>query len=109
MPAVLQRRGEARMQSLIELNRSTVGRKAVAAASGLLLWGWVVLHVAGNLTVFRGAAVSDRYAAALRDAPAALWAVRVGLLLAVAAHVVAVTSLARSGLAARPRRRAHAR
>ena len=91
------------MHALAELWRSTVGRKALAAVSGLLLSGWVAVHVAGNLTLFRGAAVTDGYAATLRAAPAALWAVRVGLAVAIAVHVAAVASLARAGLLARPR------
>jgi succinate dehydrogenase / fumarate reductase cytochrome b subunit len=91
------------MRVLVELWRSTVGRKALAAASGLVLSGWVVLHVAGNLTLFRGAAVSDGYAATLHGMPAALWAARLGLVVAVAVHVATVTSLARAGRSARPR------
>ena len=39
--------------------RSTVGKKALVAASGLALCLWVILHVAGNLTVFSGAAAAD--------------------------------------------------
>ncbi len=94
------------MQTLVEIWRSTVGRKALAAISGLVLSGWIVLHVGGNLTVFRGPTVTDGYAAILRGAPVALWAVRVGLVVAALVHVSAVTSLTRTGLAARPRYRA---
>jgi succinate dehydrogenase / fumarate reductase cytochrome b subunit len=47
------------MNTLLRLWRSTVGRKALVAASGLLLWLWVVLHVAGNLTVFSGPEAAD--------------------------------------------------
>jgi succinate dehydrogenase / fumarate reductase cytochrome b subunit len=83
--------------------RSTVVRKALVAVSGLALWAWVVLHVAGNLTLFSGPAAADGYAAALRRAPAALWAARVGLATALVVHVAGVASLARVGRAARPR------
>ena len=72
------------MDTLLGLWRSTVGRKALVAASGLLLWLWVVLHVAGNLTVFSGPEAADGYAAALRRIPLALWAVRPGLAAAAA-------------------------
>lgn len=89
-----------------ELWRSTVGRKALAAASGLLLSGWVVLHVVGNLTLFRGAAVTDGYAATLRSVPGALWAVRLGLVVAAVVHVATVTSLTRAAVGARPRHQA---
>jgi succinate dehydrogenase / fumarate reductase cytochrome b subunit len=91
------------MHTFAELWRSTVGRKALAAVSGLLLSGWIVLHVGGNLTLFRGPTVTDGYAATLHEAPVALWAVRLGLVVAAVVHVTAVASLARAGLAARPR------
>lgn len=86
--------------------RSTVGRKALVAASGLLLCLWVVLHVAGNLTVFSGPAAADGYAASLRRAPVALWAVRVGLVVAAVVHIAGVVSLTRADRAARPRHQA---
>src|SRR5689334_16079636 len=87
--------------------RSTVVRKALVAVSGLALWTWIVLHVAGNLTLFSGPGVADGYAAALRRAPAWLWAARVGLGAAMITHVAGVVSLARTGRAARPRHEPH--
>src|SRR5258705_12798250 len=90
------------MDTLARLWRSTVGRKALVAASGLLLWLWVVLHVAGNLTLFSGPAAADGYAATLRRTPGALWAVRVGLGVAAVVHVAGGVSLARAGRAAPP-------
>ena len=91
------------MGAVVEACRSTVGRKAVVAVTGLMLWTWVVLHVAGNLTVFSGPAVADGYAAALRQAPAALWAARAVLAVAAVAHIAGVVSLARMARRARPR------
>jgi len=88
---------------------STVGRKAVVAVSGLVLWAWVTAHLLGNLTLFSGPESADGYAAALRRMPAALWAVRAGLLAAAVAHVAGVLSLARAGRAARPRHATAAR
>lgn len=96
------------MRALVELWRSTVGRKALVAVSGLLLWIWVILHVAGNLTLFSGPGAADGYAAALQRAPAWLWAVRCSLAAAAVVHVVGVASLARASRAARPRHELHA-
>lgn len=87
--------------------RSTVGKKALVAASGLVLCLWVIAHVAGNLTVFSGAAAADGYAASLRRVQGALWAVRIGLALAAAVHVAGVVALTRADRAARPRHEAH--
>lgn len=89
--------------------RSTVGRKALVAASGLVLWAWVLAHLLGNLTLFSGPEAADGYAAALRRVPGALWAVRAILVAATFAHVTGVVSLARAGRAARPRHAAAAR
>ena len=86
--------------------RSTVGKKALVAASGLILCLWVILHVAGNLTVFSGPQAADGYAASLRRVPAALWAVRIGFVVAAAVHVAGVVSLTRADRAARPRHQA---
>jgi succinate dehydrogenase / fumarate reductase cytochrome b subunit len=83
--------------------RSTVGRKALVAVSGLALWLWVVLHVTGNLTLFSGPAVADGYAATLRRAPVWLWVARCSLVAATVVHVAGVASLARASRAARPR------
>jgi len=91
------------VSALIDLWRSTVGTKALVAVSGLLLSVWVVLHVAGNLTMFSGPAVADGYAAALRRTPATLWAARVGLAAAAVVHVAGIASLARASRRARPR------
>lgn len=96
------------MRMLVELWRSTVGRKALVAVSGLLLWIWVVLHVVGNLTMFSGAATADGYAASLQRTPAWLWAARGGLAAAAVVHVAGVASLARASRMARPRHEAHA-
>ena len=80
-----------------------MGTKAVVAVSGLLLWVWVTLHVAGNLTIFSGPAVADSYAAALQRAPGWLWAARVGLAAAALAHVAGIAALMRASRRARPR------
>ena len=96
------------MHTALQLWRSTVGRKALVAVSGLLLWIWVTLHVAGNLTMFSGPAVADAYAASLQRAPALLWMARVGLAAALAVHVAGIASLARASRRARPRHAARA-
>jgi succinate dehydrogenase / fumarate reductase, cytochrome b subunit len=91
------------MRVLITLWESTVGRKALVAISGLMLWIWVMLHVAGNLTLFSGPAVADGYAATLRHTPTWLWAARSLLAVAALVHIVATVSLARRSRRARPR------
>src|SRR5207245_9204158 len=91
------------MRVLVELWRSTVGRKALVALSGLLLGMWVVLHLLGNLTVFSGAATADRYAAALQQIPAWLWMARAGLAVAAVVHGAGGVALTRANQARRAR------
>ena len=52
---------------------STVGRKAVMAVSGIILVGFVIGHVLGNLLVFKGPAAMNEYAAFLKGNAALLW------------------------------------
>ena len=72
---------------------SFVGRKAIMAGTGLVLFAYVVGHMVGNLQAFAGAARLDRYAEQLREFPILLWSVRVVLLVAFAVHVVAGVDL----------------
>lgn len=90
------------MQGLRPLLASTIGRKVVMAATGALLFGFLIAHLAGNLQVFIGPTKLDEYGAALRRLPALLWAMRLGLLAAALGHVWAAASLTLTNRAARP-------
>ena len=83
---------------------STVGRKAVMAASGIVLFGFVFVHMVGNLQIFLGPAALNGYGALLRHAfhGAGLWIARLTLLGAAAAHTWAAASLTIENRAARP-------
>jgi succinate dehydrogenase / fumarate reductase cytochrome b subunit len=72
------------------------------AATGVILSGFVLGHMAGNLTAFSGAAALDGYGAALRKFPALLWATRLGLLASVLLHIWAYWMLSRKSWGARP-------
>ena len=82
--------------------RSSIGKKVVMAASGAVLFGFVVAHMAGNLQVYLGRTAINTYALSLRHVPALLWAARLGLLAAVTAHVASAYSLTRISQEARP-------
>ncbi len=83
--------------------RSSVGKKALTSLSGILFFGWICLHVLGNLTAFFGAAAMNGYAASLRHAAPLLWLSRLVLFAAVTLHVVSSLSLAKIAHSARPR------
>jgi succinate dehydrogenase / fumarate reductase, cytochrome b subunit len=83
---------------------STLARKVVMAVTGLILVGFVVGHMLGNLQVYLGPEAMNHYAETLRELlhGAGLWVVRGGLLLAVALHIWAATSLTLDSRNARP-------
>jgi succinate dehydrogenase / fumarate reductase cytochrome b subunit len=82
--------------------RSSLGSKYVMAITGLLLIGFVIAHMAGNLLVFAGPDALNAYAHALKDKPALLWTARIGLLLVFVVHVVLGIRLTLQNRAARP-------
>ncbi|QES02839.1 succinate dehydrogenase [Streptomyces venezuelae ATCC 10712] len=95
---------------------STLGKKTVMAVSGLIMLGYLVAHVAGNLKVFFGPEEFNAYGHWLRvmGAPVlhhhwALWIVRIVLLAAVAAHAVSAYQLSRRDVKARPTAYVHRR
>jgi succinate dehydrogenase / fumarate reductase cytochrome b subunit len=83
---------------------TTIGKKVVMAVSGVVLFGFVIGHMLGNLQVYLGPTAFNEYAHFLRQTPSLLWGTRTVLLLAVGAHVWAAFSLARLNVGARPRR-----
>jgi succinate dehydrogenase / fumarate reductase cytochrome b subunit len=82
--------------------RSTLGRKVVMAVTGVVLVGFLVFHVSGNLLMFSGSKAMNAYAAFLKGSAAVLWTVRVVLLVALVLHVHAAWSLTMQNRAARP-------
>jgi succinate dehydrogenase / fumarate reductase, cytochrome b subunit len=90
------------MNSVRAFAGSTLGRKAVMAITGLILVGFVIGHLLGNLLVFRGPEAMNSYAAMLKGNAVLLWGVRSVVFLAAVAHVWAATSLTLAQRAARP-------
>ena len=82
--------------------RSTIGKKVVMAVTGVIMIGFVIGHVSGNLLVFRGAETFNRYAALLKGLGGLLWAARLGLLVALVLHFTAAYQLTLAARAARP-------
>lgn len=82
--------------------RTTVGKKAVMAVTGVVLFGFVLGHMAGNLQFFLGREVMNTYAEKLHALGPLLWAVRLALLAAVALHISAAAQLWALQRTARP-------
>ena len=83
---------------------STIGRKIVMAVTGLILFGFVLAHLVGNLQLYLGAAAINAYGVFLRQVlhGAGLWIARAGLLVAVVLHIWSAASLTLTSRAARP-------
>ena len=91
------------MGRLLRFWRSTIGKKVVMAATGIVGIGFLAAHVAGNLLVFRGAAAFNGYSAFLHGPLAELlWPMRGVLLAALLLHVLAAYQLMRLSQAGRP-------
>ncbi len=93
-----------------EITASAVGKKAMMAVSGIVLFGYVLLHMLGNLKLYEGPQKLNDYAGFLREVGSPLvppegllWVVRAVLLAALVLHVWAAWSLTRMSRAARPR------
>ena len=91
------------------LYRSSLGKKAVMAVTGIVLWGFVLGHMLGNLKLIFGETSFNEYAEWLRvvGVPALphsgiLWGVRIVLLACLALHVHAAWSLTVMNRRARP-------
>jgi len=87
---------------LLAFYGTTVGKKVVMGVTGLIGALFVLGHMAGNLQVFEGPGVFNRYSQLLRTSMELLWAVRIILILAVIFHVVAAYQLARISQKSRP-------
>lgn len=72
---------------------SSIGRKILMALTGLVLIGFVVGHLVGNLQVFSHPDKLNGYAHFLQSLGPALWFARIGLLVCVVIHIWAATVL----------------
>ncbi len=79
---------------MIKFWQSTVGKKAIAALTGLLLCGFVVVHLLGNLLIYFGPEVFNGYAHALQSRSGLVWSGRVLLIALLLGHLVTVIQLA---------------
>ncbi|MEP7028155.1 MAG: succinate dehydrogenase cytochrome b subunit [Candidatus Eisenbacteria bacterium] len=83
---------------------STIGQKVVMAVTGLVLVGFVFVHLAGNLLLYQGPEAINAYGRELRELlhGSAIWIARATLLAAVVLHVWSATALTLKNRAARP-------
>ncbi len=82
--------------------QSTNGKKVVMAVTGVMMFGFVVGHMLGNLQMFEAPEHINAYGHFLHNLGELLWIERGILLLAIALHIIATVQLALRSKAARP-------
>jgi succinate dehydrogenase / fumarate reductase cytochrome b subunit len=90
------------MNIIANVFQSSVGKKYVMAVTGLVLFLFVIGHLAGNLQIFLGREAINRYGAFLQSNPELIWPARLGLLLMVGLHIWSATQISLENKAARP-------
>lgn len=97
------------MAALLDFYRSALGKKVIMAVTGIVLFGYVLVHMLGNLKLYLGKESLNHYAEWLRvmgeplfPHGAVLWIVRIILLGSVALHILAAIQLTLINQRARP-------
>src|SRR4051812_37879703 len=80
---------------------SSLTKKYIVAATGLLLFLFLIGHMAGNLLIFRGQDAINSYGEKLKDTGPLLWAVRIVLLALLLIHLYFTIALSQMNEAAR--------
>jgi len=88
------------MRRVVHFYRSTVGKKVAMAASGAVLFLWIIGHMLGNLKTFQGPEHINEYAEGLRTVGGPffgpgqlLWLIRLVIIACVAIHILAALQL----------------
>jgi len=89
-------------QKALTLFDTSVGKKAALAVSGVILFGFVIGHMLGNLQVLLGPEVYNAYAEGIKHNALLLWGTRSVLLVALLVHTAIVLELYGKSIAARP-------
>ncbi|MCK9464019.1 MAG: succinate dehydrogenase cytochrome b subunit [Proteobacteria bacterium] len=83
--------------------RTAVGKKVVMAITGFITFGFVAVHVLGNLQIFLGPERLNKYAAFLQGLGGLLWVFRGVLVICVVLHIWSATLVTLQSWAARPK------
>lgn len=108
-PAVESARPKRTPPFIVTFYRSAIAKKWLMAITGIMLMGFVIAHMIGNLKVYLGEDELNHYAEWLRELgePALprtvlLWLMRIGLIAAFAVHIISAAQLTRMNHKARP-------
>ena len=76
--------------------KTTLGKELIVGVTGVLLVGFIIGHLAGNLLLLVGPEAFNDYAEKLHSLGEFIWAVHIGLIVIFLAHVTSAISLARA-------------
>ncbi|MEZ4710824.1 MAG: succinate dehydrogenase cytochrome b subunit [Caldilineaceae bacterium] len=95
---------------VINLPRTSIGKKVIMAVTGLIWVGFVTFHMYGNLKILEGAEYFNAYAEGLRSLGAPifghghlLFVARLVLIFALLSHIWAAVTLSMQARGARPK------
>src|SRR5512145_2162764 len=86
----------------MRLFSDSIGRKAVMAVTGLLMVVFLIGHLLGNLTIFKGAEGINAYAEGLHKLQPVVWGNRIVMGLALVLHVILAIQITLENNAAKP-------
>jgi succinate dehydrogenase / fumarate reductase cytochrome b subunit len=86
----------------MQLTQSSVGRKIIMAVTGIVLVGFVCVHLLGNSSMFFGADAINAYAQKLHSLGPFVWVFRLVMLVAFALHIAFGIQLTLENKAATP-------
>ena len=86
----------------MQLTQSSVGRKIIMAVTGIVLVGFVCVHLLGNSSMFIGADAINAYAQKLHSLGPFVWVFRLVMLVAFALHIAFGIQLTLENKAATP-------
>ncbi|MDF1656300.1 MAG: succinate dehydrogenase cytochrome b subunit [Verrucomicrobiales bacterium] len=96
-------------KALLGFWESSIGKKLIVAVTGIMLVGFLVAHMVGNLLIFQGRESLNDYAYFLHHFLHGwgIWIFRLGLIGAFTLHIIATIALVRENRSARNSRYAY--
>ncbi len=90
------------MSWLLTYARSTIGAKVIMALTGAAMYGFLIVHMAGNLLVFWGPEYHNHHSLFLHQMAEVIWPLRIGLIVSIIAHIFSWVNLKARSSSARP-------
>ena len=87
---------------LCRFTRSNIGLKVLMAITGVVMIGYLIGHVSGNMLIFAGPDAINNYSKFLHNSKGLLWGTRVLLLASVLVHIWATLRFLKLRSDARP-------